>query len=227
MRQRREVDDQRVAGDVFAEEDRNLHLLGSAVGFFDHFAEADELAVFVGHFDADGVLAGDRGDDADARHAEGDRQVVGQARDLRQPQAGFELDFVLGDDRAGFDFDDVDVEAEVVERLFQNLGLAADFFFLLLVAHVFAGQQQFERRQLVVFRCRRLLASFIFRISSARSRSAASFLRSLGFFTRSGLFGLILATAPFGLGWRRFIGCRRRPRAALTGVSLFAGCRRN
>ena len=70
--------------------------------------------------------------------------------DLRQPQAGFELDFVLGDDRAGFDFDDADVEAEVLERLFENLRLAADFLLVLLVADVFVRQQQIERRQLVV-----------------------------------------------------------------------------
>ena len=137
VRQRREVDGHRVAGDVFAKVDRDLHLLGLAVRFLDHFAEADELAVFVRHFDADGVLAGDRGDDADARHAEGDGQVVGQARDLRQAQAGFQLDFVLGDDRAGFDFHDADVEAEVLERLFEDLRFAADFFFVLFVADVF------------------------------------------------------------------------------------------
>ena len=111
-------------------------LLGFAVGLLDHFAEADELPVLVGHFDADGVLAGDRRDDADARHAQGDRQVVGQAGDLRQPQAGFQLDLELGDDRAGFDLDDLDVEAEVLERLLQDLRLAADFFLVLFVADV-------------------------------------------------------------------------------------------
>ena len=150
MRQRRQVDDHRVAGDVLAQVDRNLHPLGAAVGFLDHLAEADQLAVLVGHFDADGVLAGDRRDDAHAGHAQRDRQVVGQARDLREPQAGFELDFELGDDRAGLDLDDLHVEAEVVERLFQDLGLAADFLFVLLVADLLVRQQQIERRQFVV-----------------------------------------------------------------------------
>ena len=70
--------------------------------------------------------------------------------DLRQPQAGFELDFELGDDRAGLDFDDFDVEAEVEERLFQDLGLAADFLLVLLVADFLAGEQQVDRRQLVL-----------------------------------------------------------------------------
>ena len=92
----------------------------------------------VGHFDADRVLAGNRGHDAHAGHAQGDRQVVGQAGDLRQPQAGFELDLELGDHRAGLDLDDFDAEAEIEERLFQNLGLAADFLFVLLVADLLA-----------------------------------------------------------------------------------------
>ena len=70
--------------------------------------------------------------------------------DLRQPQAGFELDFVLGDDRAGLDLDDLDVEAEVLERLFEDLRLAADFLLVLLVADFVVRQQQIERRQLVV-----------------------------------------------------------------------------
>ncbi len=78
--------------------------------------------------------------DADAGHAQGDGQVVGQAGDFRQPQAGFELDFELGDDRAGFDFDDFDFEAEIEERLFQHLGFAADFFFVLLQVDAVAGQ---------------------------------------------------------------------------------------
>ena len=41
----REVDGHRVAGDVFAEVDRNLHPLGAAVGFLDHFAQPVDVAV--------------------------------------------------------------------------------------------------------------------------------------------------------------------------------------
>ena len=149
VRQRRQVDDHRIAGHVLAQVDRDAHLLGLAVGLFDHFAQADELPLGVGHFDADGVLAGNRRDDAHARHAQRDRQIVGQAGDLRQPQAGFELDFELRDDRPGLDLDDFDVEAEVEERLFQDLGLAADFFFVLFERDSFARQQQIDRRQLV------------------------------------------------------------------------------
>ena len=152
VRQRGQVDDHRVARHVLAQEDRDPHLLGLAVGLFDHFAEPDQLPLVVGHFDADGVLAGDRGHDAHAGHAQGDGQVVGQAGDLAQPQAGLELDFELGDHRPGLDLDHADVEAEVGERLFQDLGLAADFFLVLLEAERFAFEQQVDRRQLVVGR---------------------------------------------------------------------------
>ncbi len=59
--------------------------------------------------------------------AKRDRQVVGQAGDLGQSQAGFELDFVLSDDGAGLDLDDLYLEAEIEKGLLQNLRLAAHF----------------------------------------------------------------------------------------------------
>jgi hypothetical protein len=117
VRQRREVDDHRVAGHVLAKEHGDFHPLGFAVRLLDHFADPHELAVFVGHFDADRVFAGDRRDNAHARHAERDGQVFGQAGDLRQAQAGLELDFKLGNDRPRFDFLHANVEAEILERL--------------------------------------------------------------------------------------------------------------
>ena len=59
--------------------------------------------MLVGNLDADRVLARDGRDDADAGHFQIHGQVVGQARDLVEPQAGFQGNFVLGDDRAGID----------------------------------------------------------------------------------------------------------------------------
>ena len=181
-----QIDRQRLAADVLAQEERNPHLLDLAVGLFDHFAEPDDLPLLVGHFDADRVLAGNRRDDADAGHAQGDRQVVGQAGDLRQPQAGFELDFVLGDDRAGVDLDDLHREAEVERTSFPGSWPCG--------GPRWPGPRSSRRRWARAARAtaaRSLppatgLASFIRRISSSRSRSAASFLRSAGFLTRSG-----------------------------------------
>ena len=48
------------------------------------------------------------------------REVVAEAGDLVDAQAGLQGDLVLGDDRAGVDADDADVQAEVLERLFEQ-----------------------------------------------------------------------------------------------------------
>jgi hypothetical protein len=55
----------------------------------------------------------------------------------------------LRDYRARLDLDHADVEAEVLERLFQNFRLAAELLFVLLIADFVVGQEQVQRRQLV------------------------------------------------------------------------------
>ena len=57
-----------------------------------------------------------------ARHLQVQGQVVGEGGDLVDTQAGFERDLVLRDDRAGVDADDLHVQAEVGERLFEQRG---------------------------------------------------------------------------------------------------------
>ncbi len=78
------------------------------------------------------VLPGIGDDDADARHGQGDRQVVGQADDLRHPQAGLELDLELGDDRTGIDLHDADLVAEIQERPLQEHRPGVDLGLVLL-----------------------------------------------------------------------------------------------
>ena len=77
-------------------------------------------------------------------------QVVGQAGDLVDAQAGFQGDLVLRDDRAGVDADDADVEAEVRERLFQQGGPFAQLLVVLRVGERGRVFEQRQRRQLVV-----------------------------------------------------------------------------
>ena len=159
VRQRGQVDGQRIAGDVFAQEQGHFHLLGFAVALFDHLAQSYHLAHFVGHFDADRVLAGDGGHDAHAGDAQGNRQVVGQPGDLGQPQTGFQLDLVLRNDGPGLDLDDFDGEAEIRERPFENLGFATDLLDLFVEADVLRFDQQVDIRQLVLPRI--LVAGFV------------------------------------------------------------------
>ena len=138
---------------------------------------------------------------------------------LRQPQAGFELDFVLGDDRAGFDFDDADVEAEVLERLFEDLGFAADFLLVLFVADVLVRQQQVERRQLVVG----FVSSGCWSAASSCSMTTSrSVFGGGGLAAACGwLLGGGLADAEGGFQAVGKLGGRRR-RFALTGIA--PGC---
>ncbi len=78
------------------------------------------------------VLPGNRRHDAHAGHRQGDRQVVGQAHDLRDPQPGLELDLELGDHRAGIDLDDADLVAEIEQRPLQQHGPGVDLGLVLL-----------------------------------------------------------------------------------------------
>ena len=152
MRQARHVDHHRVAGDVLAEEDRDLHRAALGLRLLDHLAEADHLAVGIWHLDPHGVLARDRRHDPHARHAEGDGEVVGEVCDLGQAETGLEFDLVLRDDRAGFDLDHADLEAEVGERLLEHAGPFADLLLLGVELQLLGRQQQFERWQFVVGR---------------------------------------------------------------------------
>ena len=106
------------------------------------------LPVVVGHLDADRRLARDRRDDPDARHGQGDRQVVGQADDLRDAQAGLELDLELGDDRPGVDLHDADLVAEVQQRPLQQHRPAVDLGLVLLDREGGGRLEQVHRREL-------------------------------------------------------------------------------
>ena len=78
------------------------------------------------------------------------REVVGEGRDLVEPQAGFQRDLVLRDDRPGVDADDLDVEAEVDEGLLQQRGHVAQLLLVLLERERVGVAEQRQRRQLVV-----------------------------------------------------------------------------
>ena len=113
--------------------------------------------MFVRHFDSDCVFSRNRCHDPDTGYSQGDRQIVCQVGDLCQPQALGELDFVLRDHLSGFDLDDLDVEAEVLERLFQQFRIATDFFLMVFVTEFLRLQQQVEWRQFIVKAGTRLL----------------------------------------------------------------------
>ncbi len=81
-----------------------------------HGAHAHDLRIAVGHFDADGALAGDRRDNADAqcRQAQGD--VVLQVLDLADAHPGLRHDLVQRHRRPDGGLDLFDADVVVVQR---------------------------------------------------------------------------------------------------------------
>ena len=150
MGQRGHVDDHRIARHVLAEEQRDLERLRLGLRLLHHFPEANHLPGCVGHLDADRVLPRDGGDDPDARHAQGDRQIVGEVDDLRQAQARLELDLVLRDDRAGLDLDDADLESELGEGLLEHPRPLPHLVLLLVLPQMLRGEEKLERGEHVV-----------------------------------------------------------------------------
>ena len=119
VRHAREVGPDRVAGDVLAEPDgeraRGLRQVVEDV------AERDEVRGGVRDLDADGLLAGDRREDADLRRGERVREVVLQRGDLRDLRPGRQLKLVARDARPGDLADDGRVDPEVRERRDERL----------------------------------------------------------------------------------------------------------
>src|SRR5205085_12261798 len=96
---RGQVDAERLAGDVPAQTDLqgvDRSGLGPVLGDQD-VTEIDQLALPVGDLDADGAPPGDGGDDPHVGAGHGVGDVVGQAGDLVDLDAGPELQLVAGD----------------------------------------------------------------------------------------------------------------------------------
>jgi hypothetical protein len=116
----REVGPDGGAADVLAEPDgegaRALRQVGEDV------AERDEVRAQVRDLDADRLLAGDRREDPDLGRREGVGEVVPQAGDLADLDAGRELELVARDARAGDLADDGRIDVEVGEAGDERLG---------------------------------------------------------------------------------------------------------
>ena len=76
VRHLRQVGDHRLALEILAERDRQRRARALEVARLDQLAERDHLRRRVRHLDADRALPGNRRDDADARRAHREREVV-------------------------------------------------------------------------------------------------------------------------------------------------------
>ena len=94
----------------------------------DYVAEPDGFAVVVGDLDAYGVFAGHALDE-DGFGGHGEAEVVGEAGDAGDLDAGFGAELEGGDDGAGVDLGDGAVDAELGAFFDEDLGFFAQGFF--------------------------------------------------------------------------------------------------
>ena len=114
----REVRADRAAGHVLAQPHGQRRPVGGLVAH--HVAELDDLAVLVGHLDADRGLAGDRRQDADVGGGQRVGEVVLEVGDLAHLHAGRQAHLVAGDVRTGHGADHAGLDAEVAQRLHEG-----------------------------------------------------------------------------------------------------------
>ena len=115
VRHLRQVGADEAALDVLAEADQHrVRVLLGRLRAHD-VAEADLLAVGVGHLDADGGLAGDRREDPDVVVGDGVGEVAGERGDLLDLDRRAELHLVAGDRRAAGEAGDGGVDVELLE----------------------------------------------------------------------------------------------------------------
>ena len=115
VRHPREVGDDRLAGDVLAQRQRQ-HAGGVVVRRRgEDLDQLDDLALRIRQLEAHARLAGDRLDDADADDRQRPRQVLHQVDDLRALDADRGLDLVAGDHRSRIGGQHLHRDAEVGE----------------------------------------------------------------------------------------------------------------
>src|SRR5258706_14912941 len=143
----REVGDERRAGDVAPERQRETGVGGLVDLALDHLAKKDLLARRVGDLDADDGLGGDRRQDADAERAERHREVVGQRDDAPDLDAGGRLELVHRDDRPGLHRDDFALDAEIRELVLQDERVRLERLLVDLDGAAFGRVEQIDRGQ--------------------------------------------------------------------------------
>ena len=161
MRQLADIADDAVAADVLADSEGHAGLALFKFRRIDDLARHDDRDDPVRYLDADnGDLVRD-GRDADAGRAEGQRDIVGQIRDLGELHAALQLQLVPRDRRAARNIDDMRLDAEGLERVAQALGVLPHF--LRAVVRLAASGLQERHGREFVFRLLRLLLADLLR----------------------------------------------------------------
>jgi len=141
---------QRFAFGVLAENNGTLHLASLRPAPMMTSFRRTVARCSLGNFDADGVfcLGLVRRCGRSALQMQG--EIVAERGDFVDAHAGLEGDLVLRDDRAGVDADDLDVEVEVLEGLFEDGRLFAQLDVVLFEGEWLRIVEERQRRQFVV-----------------------------------------------------------------------------
>ncbi len=117
----REVGDQRLAGNILSEGDRNFRLVVDPVLRLEDIADKDRLRILVGHLHTDAALSGNGGQDAHRQGLEVEGDVLVQVLDPLDADAGCRIHIVARDHRAGMDVARGNADPEFLEGLDQHV----------------------------------------------------------------------------------------------------------
>ena len=118
-----QVSDLRRAGNILAKRHREgaAHI-DIILGFKDR-ADVDRGADLIGNLDADCGFAGNGGLDAHARRGKIQCNIIGKAGDAADLDARLGLQLIPGDRGAAADVEHRGLDAEAVQRIYQNIGV--------------------------------------------------------------------------------------------------------
>ena len=139
-----------LTGYIFAEGDTELALLGALLVFgrLDDFPQVDRVAVLVRDFDTDSRLARN-GCDPDTGRCKVQRNVIGEAGDFRQLDAGGGSQFIPRDRGAAGDVDERRPDAEALEDIDEFFRVVSELCFRTATEAELRRVQAVERRQLI------------------------------------------------------------------------------
>ena len=148
MRQLGDVADDAVAADVLADGKRELGLSIAECGRVDNIAQAHGADDLVRHLDADGRDLIRDGRDAHVLHAERERKVAGEVRDLVELHARLELEIVACDRGAARHVADRGIDAEAAQSGIEPVAVEADLLRCVGLILLPRAQKR-HRRQLI------------------------------------------------------------------------------
>ena len=118
-----QVSDLGRTGNIFAESHRQRTAHIDVILRLKHCTDIDGGTNLIGHLNTDGRLAGDGGFDTHTSGGKIQSNIIGQAGDAADLDAGLGLQLVPGDGRAAADIQHRSLDTETVQRVDQNVSV--------------------------------------------------------------------------------------------------------